>query len=153
MNVETQLSALGLDLPPAPKPAGNYVPYQISGSVIYLAGVLPVRDGQLTHTGAVGADQTVEAAQEAAQVCTLNALATLKSALGGDWSKLKQILSVTGFVQGVAGFSDSPSVLNGASDLLVAVLGEAGKHARAAVSVNGLPKNATVEIQIIAERC
>ncbi|MDV7390526.1 RidA family protein, partial [Arthrospira platensis SPKY1] len=104
----------------------NYLPFQVSGNVIYLAGVLPIRDGQLTHTGAVGADQTVEAAQEAARVCALNALATLKSALGGDWGKLKQILSVTGFVQGVAGFSDSPTVLNGASDLLVAVLGEAG---------------------------
>lgn len=153
MDIEKRLHELGLSLPASPAPAGNYLPFRQAGKLIYLAGVLPIRDGVLTHTGAVGAEQTVAAAQEAARVCTLNALATLNAALEGDWNQLQQIVSVTGFVQGITGFSDSPAVLNGASDLLVAVLGERGKHARAAVSVNGLPRNASVEIQIIAERC
>jgi enamine deaminase RidA (YjgF/YER057c/UK114 family) len=148
--IEDKLSQLGLTLPPPPQPAGNYLPCRASGKVLYLAGVLPLRDGALTHRGAVGREQTVAAAREAARVCTLNALAAIKGVLG-SLDRVGQFLLLTGYVQGAEGFSDSPAVINGASDLLVEVFGEAGRHARAAVSVNGLPGNATVELQITLE--
>ena len=107
-------------------------------------------DGKITHTGKVGETQTVEQAYEAAKMCALNAIAVVKSA-AGSLDKVNRWVLVNGFVNGVAGFADSPAVLNGASDLLGSLFGEAGKHARAAVAVAGLPKDATVEIQCVVE--
>jgi enamine deaminase RidA (YjgF/YER057c/UK114 family) len=104
----------------------------------------------MTHTGQVGAEQTVETAQEAARVCTLNALANIKAALG-SLDRVEQFLFVSGYVNGVNGFAESPAVINGASNLLVEIFGEAGKHARAAVAVCGLPLESTVELQITVE--
>ena len=148
--VEEKLAQLGLTLPPPPVPAGNYLPVRRSGNVLFLAGVLNLRDGSLTHKGAVGREQTVEAAYDAARVCALNALAAIKMATG-SLDQVRQILLVSGFVNGVSGFPDSPRVINGASDLFAQVFGEAGKHARAAVAVAGLPLDATVEIQVTVE--
>ena len=145
--IEQKLNDLGLSLPPAPAPAGSYVPFRINGNTLILSGVLNMRDGALTHAGQVGWEQTVESAKAAAQVCALNTLATIKSALG-RLDRVKEFLLVNGFVNGVAGFADSPQVINGASDLFGQLYGEAGKHARAAVAVAGLPRNATVEIQV-----
>jgi len=150
MSIEAKLREMGLELPPAPSPAGNYLPTVRTGNLIYVAGTLPLHEGKLTHAGKVGAERTVEDGYEAAKVCALNALASLKAAAGG-LENVKRIVFVNGFVNGVPDFPDSPQVLNGASDLLVAVLGEKGKHARAAVAVAGLPRGATVEIQIVAE--
>jgi enamine deaminase RidA (YjgF/YER057c/UK114 family) len=145
--IEGKLHELGLALPPPAAPAGSYVPYRINGNTLILSGVLNTRDGALTHAGQVGKDQTVETANAAAQVCALNTLAAIKAALG-RLDRVREFLFVSGFVNGVAGFADSPQVINGASDLFVRLYGDAGKHARAAVAVAGLPRNATVEIQV-----
>jgi enamine deaminase RidA (YjgF/YER057c/UK114 family) len=145
--IEEKLSGLGLALPAAPTPAGSYVPYRINGDTLILSGVLCSRDGQMTHTGQVGREQTVEAGRDAAQVCALNTLAAIKAALG-RLDLVAEFLFVSGFVNGVSGFADSPQVINGASDLFVKLYGDAGRHARAAVAVAGLPRHATVEIQV-----
>jgi enamine deaminase RidA (YjgF/YER057c/UK114 family) len=146
-SIEKKLGELGLSLPPAPAPAGSYVPYRIIGNTLILSGVLNTRDGAVTHAGQVGREQTVETGNAAAQVCALNTLAGIKSALG-RLDRVKEFLLVNGFVNGVAGFDQSPQVINGASDLFGKLYGDAGKHARTAVAVAGLPRNATVEIQV-----
>jgi enamine deaminase RidA (YjgF/YER057c/UK114 family) len=146
-SIEAKLQELGLILPPPAAPAGSYVPYRINGNTLILSGVLAMRDGVVTHAGQVGREQTVETGNAAAQVCALNTLAAIKGALG-RLDRVKEFLFVSGFVNGVAGFADSPQVINGASDLFVQLYGEAGKHARAAVAVAGLPRNTTVEIQV-----
>jgi enamine deaminase RidA (YjgF/YER057c/UK114 family) len=148
--IENRLLELGYALPAAPAAAGNYLPYRISGQLLYLSGVLPVLDGQLSHTGKVGQDLSEEEAYVAAKNCVLSALANIKAALG-SLDRVNQVLLVNGFVNGVEGFSNSPQVINGASDFLVELFGEAGRHARAAVSVSGLPKNVPVELQITLE--
>jgi enamine deaminase RidA (YjgF/YER057c/UK114 family) len=145
--IEEKLSALGLSLPPAPSPGGNYVPYRINGTTLVLAGVIAIRDGVVTHAGQVGREQTVESACAAAQVCALNTLAAIKGALG-RLDRVREFVYLGGYVNAVAGFAESPQVINGASDLFVKLYGDAGKHARAAIAVAGLPRNATVEIQV-----
>lgn len=146
--IEAKLTELGLTLPAAPSAGGNYVPFRINGNTLILAGVISVRDGAMTHAGQVGAGvQTVETGYVAAQVCALNVLAAIKSALG-DLDRVKEFLYLGGYVNAVAGFDSSPQVINGASDLFVKLYGDAGKHARAAIAVAGLPRNATVEIQV-----
>ena len=149
MTIEEKLTSLGLSLPEAPQPGGNYVPHRIVGNTLILAGVISVSNGEVT-AGQVGDTQTVETGQEAAQLCALNALAAIKGALG-SLDKVKQFLYMGGYVNAVSGFPDSPLVINGASNLFVELYGEAGKHARAAIAVAGLPKNATVEIQVTVE--
>jgi len=145
--IESKLQELGLALPPAPNPVGSYVPFRTNGNTLYLAGVISARDAAVTHAGPVGRDQTVETGYLAAQVAALNALALIKAALGG-LDRVQEFIIVNGFVNAVPGFDQSPQVINGASDLFVKLYGEAGRHARAAVSVSGLPRNATVEIQV-----
>ncbi len=144
------IADLGFQLPPPPAPAGNYLPFVRSGKLVFLAGTLPLRDGAITHAGQVGRDLDVPAGYAAAQVCTLNTLAALQAA-AGSFDNLERFVIVNGFVNAVAGFPDSPAVINGASDLLVKIFGDRGRHARAAVAVAGLPKNAAVEIQCVAE--
>lgn len=144
--IEIKLQELGLALPPPPSPAGSYVPYKIIGSTLVLSGVVS-SSGGVEHAGQVGKDQTVEAGYAAAQVCALNALSSIKAALG-RLDRVREFILVNGFVNGVAGFDRSPQVINGASDLFVKLYGDAGKHARAAVAVAGLPRNSTVEIQV-----
>ena len=150
MNPETKLQELGLTLPQPPAAAGAYVPAVRTGNLLYLAGTLPMRDGKIVYAGKVGQEINLTQAAEAAQLCTLNALANAKVALG-SLDAIVRVVMVNGFVNGVDGFSDSPKVLNGASEFLLKVLGDAGKHARAAVSVNGLPLGAAVEVQIVLE--
>lgn len=150
MNYEKIIGELGFTLPPAPTPAGNYLPAVRSGKLVFLAGTLPLRDGVITHAGQVGRDLDIASGYAAAQVCALNTLAALKAA-AGSLDNLERLVLVNGFVNAVAGFADSPAVINGASDLFVKVFGDRGRHARAAVAVAGLPKNAAVEIQCIAE--
>jgi len=144
--IEEKLKALGLELPPAPTPGGNYVPWRINGNTLILAGTISIKNGVVTHSGQVGAERTVEEGYAAAQVCALNTLASIKGALG-RLDRVKEFLYVGGYVNAVAGFAESPQVINGASDLFVKLYGDAGKHARAAVAVAGLPRGATAEVQ------
>lgn len=150
MNPESKLAELGLHLPPPPAAAGSYVPSVQTGALLYCAGTLPIMDGKLTHTGQVGREQTVQSGAKAAEACALNTLANVKAALG-SLERVSRVVFVSGFVNAVDGFADSPAVINGASDLFVKVFGDAGKHARAAVAVNGLPRGATAEIQVVVE--
>lgn len=150
MSIEAKLAELGLELPPAPAPAGNYVPAVRTGNLLYVSGALALKNGVVTHLGQVGAEQTVETAYEAARVAALNTLAAIKGELG-SLDAVKRVVMVNGFVNAVANFGDSPKVINGASDLFAAVFGEKGKHARAAVAVAGLPLQSAVEIQVVVE--
>jgi len=150
MDPEAKLDELGLSLPEAPASGGNYLPHVRTGNLLYCAGTISVQNGKMTHVGQVGAEQTVESGYESAKICALNTLANLKAA-AGSLSKIKRLVYVGGYVNAVSGFPDSPLVINGASDLFIEVFGEAGRHARAAVAVAGLPKDSTVEIQVVAE--
>ncbi len=145
--IETRLAELGLVLPAALVPSASYIPYRINGNTLYLAGVISVWNGVVTHAGQVGDGQTVEAGYAAAQICALNALASIKAALG-RLDRVHSFLYVTGFVNAIAAFPGSHLVINGASDLFIKLYGEKGRHARAAVAVAGLPLNATAEIQV-----
>ena len=148
-DVVAKLEKLGLQLPDAPEAKGNYLPYTASGRLLSLSGTLPARRGQLI-TGRIGGDLTVEEGYEAARWCVVNALAHIRVATG-DFARFGRILHVDGFVNGVDGFADAPKVINGASDLLVALFGETGRHSRVALSSNGLPLNAAVETRLLVE--
>ena len=150
MNPESKLAELGLTLPNPPAAAGSYVPTVRTGNLLYCSGSICMVAGQMTHVGQVGKDQTVQAGYKAAEVCALNTLANIKAAVG-SLDQVARIVFVSGFVNAVDGFTDSPAVINGASDLFLKVFGEAGKHARAAVAVNGLPKGSTTEVQVVVE--
>jgi enamine deaminase RidA (YjgF/YER057c/UK114 family) len=150
MNPEAKLTELGLTLPNPPAAAGSYVPTVRTGNLLYCAGTVCLFNGQMTHTGQVGKEQTVESGKKSAEICALNTLANIKAALG-SLEKVARIVFVSGFVNAVDGFADSPAVINGASDLFVKVFGDAGKHARAAVAVNGLPRGSTTEVQVVVE--
>jgi enamine deaminase RidA (YjgF/YER057c/UK114 family) len=148
--IESRLSALGLTLPNAPAPAANYVPYVISGNLVFVSGQVSMNaDGFIT--GRLGADVSVEDGAAAAQTCALSLLAQVKAACGGDLSRLKRAVKLTGFVNSTPEFTDQPKVINGASDVLVEILGDAGRHSRSAVSAGALPFNVVVEIEGIFE--
>ncbi len=149
--IDARLGELGIELPDAPAPAANYVPYVVSGNTVYIAGQLPFVDGGLRHSGRVGERYSVAEAKAAARLCALNILAQLKVACGGDLDRVARCCKLGGFVAGVDGFDQQPEVVNGASDLMVEVLGEAGRHARFAVGVNALPRNVPVEVDAIFE--
>jgi len=143
------LQKLDLALPAAPAPGGNYCSAKTSGNLVFLAGVVSqTADGVIT--GSIGADRTVEDGYAAARSCALLQLAVLEKHLG-SLTKIRSILSVNGYVNSIPGFADSPKVINGASDLLLAVFGEPGRHVRAAIGVSGLPRNALVELQMTVE--
>lgn len=149
-NFDQRLADLGLTLPDAPAPQANYVPFVVVGNTVYVSGQVSMNaDGLIT--GKVGADLTAEDAAKAAQTCALALLAQAKKACGGDISRLKRVVKLTGFVNSTPEFGDQPTVVNGASDLLVALLGDAGRHARSAVSAGALPFNVAVEIEGIFE--
>lgn len=150
MTVEQTLASLGIALPTPPAPAGSYVPVVITGNLAFVAGQIPVEAGQVKFKGKVGKDVSIEAGQQAARLCTINALAQLKAALG-SLERVKRVVKVTGFVNCEPAFADQPKVVNGASDLLVQVFGEKGKHARAAVGVGSLPLGSAVEVEFIVE--
>lgn len=150
MTTDQRLNELNIELPHAPAPAGNYVPAYQVGTLLYASGAICAVDGAMTHTGKVGETRDLPYAQEAARVCALNLLAVAKSALG-DLDRIKQVVHLGGFVNAVPGYPDSPAVINGASDLMVQILGDRGRHTRAAVAVTGLPKDSTVEITAIFE--
>ena len=148
--IEAKLTELGLQLPQPPAAAGSYVPHIRTGNLLYLADTVSIYNGKMTHVGQVGLEQTVQTAYESAKICALNTLANIKAATG-SLDSVKQFVLVTGFVNAVSGFTESPAVINGASELFGQLYGEAGKHARAAVAAAGLPRGSTVEIQVIVE--
>lgn len=147
---EERLAELGLSVPAMVRPMAAYVPTVRSGAFVYTAGQLPMVDGQLPRTGKVGADLSTAEARELAQQCALNALAAIKAEVG-DLAAVKRVVKVVGFVASAPDFYDQPEVINGASELLGAVFGEAGQHARSAVGVAVLPRNAPVEVEVIVE--
>jgi enamine deaminase RidA (YjgF/YER057c/UK114 family) len=143
---EANLAALGISLPPAPSPAGSYVSSKQVDNLVYLSGVIST-DANGIITGSAGVDRSVEEGYAAARACGLTLLAVLKRDLG-SLDRVAEVVAVTGYVNAGSGFGDSPGVINGASDLLVQVFGEAGRHVRAALGVSALPRNALVEVQM-----
>jgi enamine deaminase RidA (YjgF/YER057c/UK114 family) len=150
-NLKSLLEENNYELPEVAAPAANYVPYTISGSTLYIAGQIPFLNGQAMHQGRVGGDFTLEQGQAAAEACALNILAQVNAAIDGDWSRVKRCLKLGGFVQCTPDFTDQAKVINGASDLIGTVMGEAGKHARFAVGAPALPFGVAVEIDAIFE--
>jgi enamine deaminase RidA (YjgF/YER057c/UK114 family) len=148
--IEDKLKSLGHVLPPPPSGAGNYLPYRRSGNLLFLSGAISVKGDGTLITGKAGADKTLAQAQEAAAVCALNLLAVIKAAVE-SLDEVRQIVLVNGFVNVTPDFIDVPQVINGASDLFVAIFGDAGRHARAAVGVASLPKGVLVEVQMTVE--
>ena len=136
-------------MPAPPAPGGNYLPAKVAGNLVFLAGVIST-DENGVMTGVVGAEKTIEEGYSAARRCVLTQLAVLRQTLG-SLDLVKQIVTVNGYVNTVSGFADSPKVINGASDLLVEIFGESGRHVRAAVGVAALPRNAMVEVQMTVE--
>jgi enamine deaminase RidA (YjgF/YER057c/UK114 family) len=150
MTPEEHLVASGITLPAAPVPGGNYLSHRQVGNLLYLAGVISVSADGTEWTGQVGDTRSLEDGYSAARVCALNVLATIR-ATTGSLNTVKQFVFVGGYVNAIPNYGQSPSVINGASDFFEAVFGEPGRHARAAVAVAGLPRNATVEIQVTVE--
>jgi enamine deaminase RidA (YjgF/YER057c/UK114 family) len=148
--IEARLKDLGITLPRAAAPAANYVPWVISGHLLFVAGQLPMEAGQIAVTGTLGAGVSLEVGQRAARLCAVNIIAQAKAALG-DLDRVARIVRLGGFVASANGYTDQPKVVNGASDLMVEVFGDTGRHARAAVGVNVLPLGAAVEIDAIIE--
>ncbi|MGK9203783.1 MULTISPECIES: RidA family protein [Sinorhizobium] len=148
--IETRLTELGIVLPQAVAPVANYVPYVVSGSMLYISGQLPMENGRVAVTGHVGKDVDVAGAQRAAELCAINILAQAKAALG-DLGRIRRLVKINGFVASTPDFVEQHLVINGASNLLANALGEAGKHARAAVGMASLPFNAAVEIDAVIE--
>lgn len=147
---ETRLEELGVELPEAPTPAGSYVPATRTGNLVFTAGQLPLEGGEPQFHGKVGDAVDVDEAREAARLCALNALAAAATETGG-LTGISRIVKVTGFVASVPGFNDQPQVLNGASEFLGEVFGDAGLHARSAVGVAELPMDAPVEVELVIE--
>jgi enamine deaminase RidA (YjgF/YER057c/UK114 family) len=151
MTPEDRLHALNITLPSPAKPVANYVGWVQTGQLVFTAGQLPFDNGKITQTGVLGLDVSKEAGQAAARQAAINVIAQICDACGGDLSRVKRIVKLTGFVACSHGFSDHPFVVNGASDLMVAVFGDVGRHARSAVGVPSLPLNACVEVEAVAE--
>lgn len=149
-SIQKRLAALGITLPEASAPAANYLSYVRSGNLILTAGQLPIVDGKLAATGLLGRDLDVATGQEMAKHCAINVLSQLQAA-AGDLGKIARLVKITVFVASAPDFTEQHLVANGASDLLVEVLGDAGKHARSAVGMAALPLNAPVEVEAIAE--
>lgn len=147
MTYASKLQELGIILVDPPKVLANYVPYQVVGNMVYISGQLPLEKGVLTHTGKVGESVSLEEGQAAARQCAVNILTQLLAACGGDLNRVDRCVRLGGFVNCTPEFTGQPKVINGASDLMVAVFGEAGRHARAAIGTNSLPLGASVEVE------
>ena len=146
---EARLQELSITLPPPPAPGGNYIPARTIGNVVFLSGVVSTNASGII-TGRMGLDRTVQEGYAAARTCALTQLAVLRRHLG-SLDAVKSIIGVNGYVNAMAGFEDSPEVINGASNLLVEIFADAGRHVRAAIGVSALPRNALVELQMSAE--
>lgn len=148
--IDDRLARHGVTLPVAPAPAANYVPFVITGNLVHISGQISQTESGLIK-GRLGADLAIEQGADAARFCAISILAQLRAACGGDWDRLSRAVKLVGFVNSTPDFTDQPKVINGASDFLVAVLGDAGRHARSAVSAASLPLGVAVEIEAIFE--
>ena len=151
MSHSESLKKLGIELPNAPAPVGAYVAFKKAGNLIFISGQLPIGKDGKPIKGKIGKELSLEDGQEAAKFCAINILAQAKKAADGDLNKIKSCIKITGFVNSTDDFTDQPKVINPASELLSAVFGDNGKHARAAVSTNSLPLGVAVEIDAIFE--
>jgi len=149
--IERRLEELGIVLPEPANPAANYVPYVISGNLVFIAGQIPFWNGDVLHIGKVGAELTVDEATKSAKVCGLNIIAQLKAACDGGLERVKRCIKIGVFVNCVDGFTQQPQIANGVSDLMVEVFGEAGRHARFAIGTNALPRNCATEADAVFE--
>lgn len=149
--IEQKLTEMGITLPVSVPPAANYVPYTISGNLVFISGTLPMKDGKPQDLGKLGREFTVEQGQQTAKLCAINILSHLKAACGGDLSRVKKCVRMGIFVASAEGFTDQPKVANGASDFMVGLFGDAGKHARFAVGVSELPFGVSVEVDATFE--
>lgn len=150
-SIAERLAAMGIVLPDAAAPAANYVPYSIAGNLLHISGQLPMDGGRLEIQGHLGRDIDIESGKRAAELCAINILSQARAALDGDLERIMRVVKIQGFVASTESFHEQHIVINGASDLLVGVLGERGKHARAAVGMSALPMNAAVEIDALLE--
>ncbi len=150
-NIESKITSMGFTLPAAVPPAASYVPYMVSGKLVFVSGMLPMLDGKPQFIGKVGKDITLEQGQECAKLCGLNILAHLKNACGGDLDKVAKLVRMGIFVNSTDSYTDQPKVANGVSDMMVAIFGDAGKHARFAVGVAQLPFGVAVEVDATFE--
>jgi enamine deaminase RidA (YjgF/YER057c/UK114 family) len=149
--IDARLKELGITLSSPPKPVAAYVPYTISGNLVFISGQVPFQDGAMKYVGKLGADFSIEMGQAAAQLCAINVLSVLRVACEGDLDKVVRCLKVNVFVNATPDYDKQPEVANGASDLFAALFGEAGKHARAAIGVGSLPRGVAVEVDAIFE--
>jgi enamine deaminase RidA (YjgF/YER057c/UK114 family) len=151
MSVSDRLKSLGIELPPPAAPVANYVPFVISGNIISISGQIPMGPDGLAFQGKVGADVSIEDAIKAARLCALNLIAQMNAATDGNLERVSRIVKLGGFVNCTDGFGDQPKVINAASDLMVDIFEDKGKHSRSAVGVNALPLNVPVEIDALVE--
>jgi len=149
--IDTRLAELGITLPKPAIPVANYVGWVKTGNLVFTAGQVTLADGKILYIGKVGGEISLDDANKAARLCAINILSQLREACGGDLARVVRIVKVVGFVNGVPEFTDHPKVINGASDLLVQVFGDKGKHARSAVGAGSLPLNVSVEVEAVAE--
>lgn len=149
--VDARLAELGIEVPEAAAPVANYVGFVQTGNLVFVSGQVPLVDGAFKFQGKVGSDFSVEEGQEAARICAINIIAQLKAACGGDLDRVQRIVRLGGFVNSTPEFGDQPKVINGASDLMVAVFGDKGRHTRAAVSAGALPVGVAVEVDAVVE--
>jgi enamine deaminase RidA (YjgF/YER057c/UK114 family) len=149
--IETRLKELGIELPTPPAPVASYVPYVVSGNLVIISGQVTIDNGQLKYVGKVGADISLDDGIAAARLCAINVLAQAKAACGGDLDRIQRCVRVGVFVNATSDFTQHPEVANGASDLFVAVLDNAGRHARAAVGAGSLPRGVACEVEAIFE--
>jgi len=149
--IDARLNELGIVLPESIPPAANYVPWVRTGNLLFIAGQVPVREGKDIHTGKLGANISMEQGQECARLCAINILSHVRNALDGDLDRVVRCVRLTGFVNSTPDFGQQPLVINGASDVMVAVFGDAGRHSRAAVGNAALPRNVPVEVDAIFE--
>jgi enamine deaminase RidA (YjgF/YER057c/UK114 family) len=149
--IEARLADKNIQLPGAAAPAANYVPWVVSGNLVFVSGQITMEDGEIRYQGKVGEDYSVEEARQAARLCALNLIAQLRAACGGDLDRVRRVVKLGGFVNSAPGFTEQHLVINGASDLMVEVFGDAGRHARAAVGVPALPFGVAVEVDGVFE--
>lgn len=148
--IESKLKEMGFELPAAPKPVAAYIPAKQSDNLVFTAGQIPLLNGELKYKGKLGQEVTIEEGYEAARLCALNCLSVIKGVIG-DLDRIEEIVKVNGFVNSMPEFADIPKVINGASEFLGQLFGEAGKHARAAVGCSNLPMNAACEVEMIVK--
>lgn len=149
--IDKRLAELGITLPEAAKPVANYVPWVRTGNLVFISGQGPVEGGKVVYPGCLGAGVSLEEGAKSARLCAINVLAQLKDAVGGDLDRVKRVVKLVGFVNATAEFKDHPKVINGASDLMVEVFGDKGRHARSAVASPSLPMGISTEVEAIVE--